>query len=225
MEKSGVARRGEGAYIAGVERQILTFLHGSDEARLYARLEALDPGLVVLPGKLTDASDGAALLHEPQRFRFRQALRSERRVLLGHRLHSAPPPLLPNATGPDAGWSTIDLPHAELLSLELPEVRHRRLPPARLSTRVVLHEGQARVKKGAAFGAWVARVLRALEAELPRTSLPFLHRGEGALTFAAMGGQLTYLEEPVLPAPWAPGRRQASKERIVNPPFDVTKLR
>ncbi len=112
-----------------------------------------------------------------------------------------------------AGWAALDEIHSEVLQLELPAPVHGRLAPARLAATVVGFEGYERIRKGAAFGRWVARVLRALAAAHPRTSVDFIHLAPGALAFAVQGGQLTYLEEPVLPAP-AGGSRQMPLERI-----------
>jgi hypothetical protein len=166
---------------------------------------------VVLPGRYVDTGDAAALLADPSRFSFAPALRSERRLYLAHRAHTGRLVLQPPA-GPNPRHG-IDPDRSEVFELKLPAEVHGRLPPARLSATLHRFEGQAKVRKGAAFGRWVARVLRELRAAYPVSSVDFVHVAPGAAAFAAAGGQLTYLEEPVLPAPHGP-RRQAQKERL-----------
>ncbi len=196
-----------------MERQFLCYLTPHDEAQLLREIDEADPGLVVLPGKYVDTTDGAALLADPDRFRFRAALRSQRRLYLAHRSHSKALVLHEQPEGPWQGLAALDDLRSEVLALELPAIAHGRLAPARLAASVLAFDGYERIRKGAAFGKWVARVLRALEARYPASSVEFVHVAPGAVTFAAGGGQLTYLEEPVLPAP-AGGRRQVPLERI-----------
>ena len=195
-----------------LELQFLCFLHGADEAELLARLDAIDPGLVVLPGRYVDTGDAAALLADPSRFSFSQALRSERRLYLAHRRHAARLVLQPPA-GPRPDRHAIDPERSEVFELKLPPEVHGRLAPARLAASLHRFEGHAKVRKDAAFGRWVAKVLRELGAAYPPSSVDFVHVAPGAAAFAAAGGQLTYLVEPVLPAPHA-GRRQPQKERL-----------
>jgi hypothetical protein len=107
----------------------------------------------------------------------------------------------------------IDLDRSEVFELKVPPEVHGRLAPARLAASLHRFEGHAKVRKGAAFGRWVAKALRALGEAYPPSSVDFVHVAPGAAAFAAAGGQLTYLEEPVLPAPHA-GRRQPQKERL-----------
>lgn len=196
-----------------MERQYLCFLAGSDEDLLLRRIEALEPGLVVLPGKYVDGADVDKILADPARFRFRQAVRSQRRLYLAHRVHARGLVLHEQREGPNRGWAAIDELRSEVLQLELPAPAHGRLPPARLAATVVGFEGYDRIRKGSAFGRWVARVLRDLEGAWPRSSVEFIHVAPGAFAFAVGGGQLTYLEERVLPAPDG-RRRQQALERI-----------
>ena len=184
-----------------MERQFLCFLAGDDERRLLQAIDAIDPGLVVLPGRCVDTGDGPALLQAPGDFSFRQALRSRRRIYLAHRLHSERLVLHPQEEGPHAGLHCLDELRSEVMELELPIPTHGRLAPARLAATVVGHLGFERLRKGAPFGRWVGRVLRGLQGAWPRTSIDFVHLAPGAEAFAAAGGQLTYLEEEVLPAP------------------------
>lgn len=196
-----------------MERQLLCYLDPHDEVRFLEAIESVEPGLAVLPGKYVDTADGAALVADPSRFTFRQALRSQRRLYLAHRRHSAALVLHPQAEGPWQGLAGLDELRSEVMQLELPAVAHGRLAPARLSASVIAWDGYERIRKGAAFGRWVARVLRALEGQYPRSSIDYVHVAPGASAFAAGGGQLTYLEEPVLPAPDG-RRRQDALERI-----------
>lgn len=197
-----------------MERQFLCYLAGpADEEDLLGAVEEADPGLVVLPGRYVETGDAAALLEGPDCFSFRQPLRSQRRLYLAHRAHTGRLVLHRQEEGPWAGLWAIDDLRSEVFVLELPLPAHGRLAPARLSAAVVAHLGNERIRKGAAFGRWVGRTLRLLESRYPRTSVEYVHRAPGALAFAAGGGQLTYLEEPVLPAPDG-RRRQPSLERI-----------
>jgi hypothetical protein len=166
---------------------------------------------VVLPGRYVDTGDAAALLAEPSRFSFAQALRSERRLYLAHRVHTAGLVLQPPA-GP-VPRHAIDPERSEVFELKVPPEVHRRLAPARLAASLHRFEGHAKVRKGTDFGRWAAKALRALGEAYPPSSVDFVHVAPGAAAFAAAGGQLTYLEEPVLPAPHA-GRRQPQKERL-----------
>lgn len=196
-----------------MERQFLCFLTASDEAELLAAIDRLDPGLVVLPGKYVDCGDPEALLAAPERFRFVQAVRSQRRLYLAHRAHARALVLLEQDQGPRRGLFGLDERRSEVMELCVPAPAHGRLAPARLAASVIDHEGFERVRKGVAFGRWVARTLRHLEALLPRSSVDFVHVAPGAFAFAVGGGRLTYLEEPVLPAPDGT-RRQVPLERI-----------
>ena len=196
-----------------MERQYLCFLAGSDEEELLRRIDALDPGLVVLPGRYVDRTDVEALLADPGSAGFRQAVRSQRRLYLAHRSHARGLVLHAQEEGPHRGWAAIDELRSEVLQLEVAAPAHGRLAPSRLAATVVAFDGYERIRKGAAFGRWVAPVLRTLESEWPSSSVEFVHVAPGARAFAAGGGQLTYLEEPVLPAP--DGRlRQQALERI-----------
>ena len=196
-----------------MERQFLCYLTASDESELLRAIDALDPGLVILPGKYVARTDAERLLEAPESFEFRPALRSQRRLYLAHREHARSLVLHLQSEGPRQGLAALDELHSELLQLELPAVAHGRLAPARLAATVVGFDEYSRIRKGAAYGRWVARVLRALEARYPRSSVEFVHVAPGALAFAAGGGQLTYLEERVLPAPDG-RRRQVPLERI-----------
>jgi hypothetical protein len=196
-----------------LERQFLCYLTPHDEAQFLDAIEEVDPGLVVLPGKYVDTADGAALLADPDAFRFVPAVRSQRRLLLAHRRHSAALVLHPQTEGPRRGLAGIDEVRSEVLQLELPAVAHGRLSPARLAASVTAWEGYERIRKGAAFGRWVARALRALAAAYPPSAVDFVRVAPGALAFAAGGGQLTYLEETVPAAPDG-RRRQVPLERI-----------
>ncbi|WP_373044686.1 hypothetical protein [Vulgatibacter sp.] len=196
-----------------MERQFLCYLHGTDEAEFLRRIEAIEPGLVVLPGKYADTGDASALLADPGAHAFRPAVRSVRRLYLAHRAHSRQLVLHQQGEGPNRGLHALDELRSEVMQLELPAPAHGRLAPARLSASVLAFEDYERIRKGAAFGRWVGRVLRSLEAALPRSSVEFVHVAPGAVAFAAGGGQLTYLEEHVLPAPDG-RRRQVPLERI-----------
>ena len=195
-----------------MERQFLCFLAGEDETALLAAIDGVDPGLVVLPGRYVDAKDGASLLAEPERHTFRPGLRSRRRILLGNRDCSREIVLHQQQEGPFCGLAAIDTFRSELFELELPAPAHGRLAPARLAAAVVGFDGYERIRKGAPFGRWVARVLRELEARYPLTAVDYVHLAPGAFAWAVGGGQLTWLEESVLPAP--AGHRQVARERI-----------
>lgn len=196
-----------------MERQIRCFLAPSDRDPFLDAVDAIDPGLIVLPGRFVDAGDGAAILADPDAFEFRQGLRSERRLYLAHRRHTERLVLHPQEEGPLRGWWALDPLRSEVFELSLPAPRDGALAPARLAATVLAYVGYERVKKSPAFGRWVGRVLRALAARYPRSSVDFLHVAPGAIAFAAGGGRLTYLEEPVLPAPHRVDE-QAQHERI-----------
>ena len=172
------------------------------------------PGVVVLPGRYVDVGDAAALLAAPSRAAFSQGLRSERRVYLANPSVGRSIALHAQPDGPRRGLFAIDPEESELLELALKAPHNGRLAPARLSGTPFFFRGEARVKKSAAFGTWLGRVLRALETSYPTTSLDFVHLGTGAFGFAVGGGQLTYLEEPVAPAPLPGRRRQVQRERL-----------
>jgi hypothetical protein len=194
-----------------VQRQFLVFLHGRDEADLLARIMALEPELVLVPGKYVTTGDAAALLAQPAAFDPLPALRSQRRLYLARR--AAPPVLQEQTAGPQRGRFALDERRSELLELALGMPQHGRLAPSRLAASIFVDEQGEHDKKSAEFVRLVNRVLRALEAAYPLTSLDFVHLAEGALAFAAGGGQLTYLEEKVLPAPGGT-RNRPPHERI-----------
>lgn len=196
-----------------MERQFLCFVTGEDETSLLEAIDRIDPGLFVLQGKYVDTGDAAALLADPGARQYRQAVRSQRRLYLGHRQHTTTLVLHPQAEGPFRGLHALDELRSELFELHLPAPFHGRLAPARLATSVVGHQGYERIKKGAGFSRWVARVLRSLETLYPPSSVDFVHVAPGAAAWAASGGLLTYLEEPVAPAP-DERPRQVHKERI-----------
>lgn len=196
-----------------MQRQLLLFLHGHDEAELLSRIDAAWPGLLVIPGKYTTTGDAAALLAAPHAFDARPALRSRRRVYLAHREATRELLMLEQPAGPHRGRFAVDERRSEVMELSVPEPAHGRLSPARIAASLFVDQGPSHEKKGAGFVRWVNRVLRALEAAYPPSSLDFVHVADGAVAFAAGGGLLTYLEEPVLPAP--DGRRgQLHRERI-----------
>jgi hypothetical protein len=196
-----------------VQRQCLLFLHGADERELLGRIDAVAPGLVVIPGKYLATGDAAAVLAGALVADARQALRSRRRVYLAHREITRELVLQEQTAGPQRGRFAIDERRSELMELELAEPQHGRLAPARLSSSLFVDEGAEHAKKSGEFVRWVNRVLRELEDAYPESSVDFIRVGAGAMAFAAGGGQLTYLEEPVLPAP-DPSRRHLHRERI-----------
>ncbi len=196
-----------------MERQFLCFLAPSDEAPFLRAVDEVDPGLVVLPGRLASSDDAAAILEDPSRFRFAQAIRSQRRLYLAHREHTRILHFHPLEEGPRPGWFALDPLRSEVFELALPAPRRGRLAPARLSAAVLAYEGYEKIRKGPAFGRWVGRVLRHLARAYPVSARDFIHVADGARAFAEEGGQLTYLEEPVAPAPAGPPS-QPQHERI-----------
>lgn len=168
---------------------------------------------MILPGRYVDSGDADAVLADPSRFIFAPALRSERRLYLAHRRHACRLVLHPPA-GLRPDDHSIDLDRSELFELKIPPELHGRLAPARLSASLQRLHGHEKLEKGPAFGRWVTKILRELAATYPPSSVDFVHVAPGAAAFAAAGGQLTYLEEPVLPAPIA-GRHQPQRERLL----------
>lgn len=196
-----------------MERQFLCFLAPSDEPAFLEAIDAVDPGLVILPGRLVSSDDPAEILENPDRHRFAQAARSLRRLYLAHRKHTESLVLHPQKAGPHAGWFALDPLRSEVMELSLTAPVRGRLKPARFAATVLDYVGHERIRKGAAYGRWVGRVLRELARKYPTTALDFIHLAEGARAFHEEGGVLTYLEEPVLPEPSGPAR-QPQRERI-----------
>lgn len=196
-----------------MERQLLCFLAPSDERAFLEAIDGVDPGIVVLPGRLVSTDDAASLLADPSRHRFAQGIRSLRRLYLAHKEHTRLLRFHPQPEGPWKGWYALDPLHSEVFELTLPEVARGRLAPARLAATVLAYEGHERIRKGPAFGKWVGRVLRHLGRMYPKSAIDFIHVAEGARAFSEGGGRLTYLEETVLPEPRGPAG-QKQKERI-----------
>src|SRR5690606_9648280 len=115
----------------------LCHLAPSDEHTFLEAIDAVDPGLVVLPGRLVSTDARAEILADPSRHRYAQSIRSIRRIYLANREHTVKLVFHPQVEGPHAGWFALDPRRSEVLELSLPAPKRGRLAPARLAARVL----------------------------------------------------------------------------------------
>lgn len=110
-----------------MERQLLCYLAPSDEPAFLAAIDAVDPGLVVLPGRLVSTDALAEILEDPSRHRYAQAVRSIRRLYLAHKKHTVKATFHAQGEGPHAGCFALDPLRSEVLELSLPAPARGRL--------------------------------------------------------------------------------------------------
>ncbi len=178
-------------------RQAWIFLLPEDEAGLLAAIDAVDPGTWVLGGRYLDGDPGRVLACGPEGLSFPSLGEREVRRYVLHRRHSRELTTHPVQEGPLAGGRWIDETRSDCLMLVRPVPGGSRLAPATLSAVVSRTAGAQRVKRPHAFVGWATRVLKAVAAQYPRTSVDFLHVAPAAEAFARAGGTLEYLHQRV----------------------------
>jgi len=180
-------------------RQLWIFLTEGDVEAMIGKIASREPGLVVSRGRYL-RGDAQDLLKEPSHLERRESLPGERRTYLLHRKHSADVVAHLQPAGPFAGWSQIDEERTDCLVLLQKDARQGELEPARLYAHVTFWRAADKVRKRPMFSIWASQTLKWLEAQLPPTSVKFMHIAPDALRKAKAGEvRLTYLYRQIDP--------------------------
>src|SRR4051812_42317849 len=157
-------------------RQLWAFLTAKDVDALIAGIAAREPGLVVSRGRYL-RGDPRLLLDDPSKLERRESLPGEKRIYLLHRKHSADVVAHEQPRGPFAGWAQIDEERTDCLVLRLKEAPPGELEPAKLYAQVTFWRAADKVRKRPMFSIWASQTLKWVDAQLPRTTVKFVHIG------------------------------------------------
>lgn len=184
-------------------RQLWAFLTDEDAEELIGRIGAREPGLVVSRGRYL-RGDPRQLLGDVGALERRESLPGERRIYLLHRKHSADVVTHLQPAGPFAGWAQIDEERTDCLVLRLRQAPKGDLEPGQLYAHVNYWRAADKERKRPMFSIWAAQTLKWAKAQLPPTSVKFMHIGPRALAGARAGElRLRYLYRTIAPTPSA----------------------
>ncbi len=178
-------------------RQFWIYLAPDDEAPFLQAIDAVDPGILVVPGRHLRGDASGLLARGIDGIEFPSLSQREARRYVFHRRHSNALALFPVTEGPLAGANWLDETRSDCLLLVRPGINDNRLEPARLVAHLVRVSARERQKHAPGFIAWANRVLRDLPRRFPGTSVDFIRIAPAALAFARAGGEITYLHQRI----------------------------
>jgi hypothetical protein len=180
-------------------RQFWIFLAPEDETPFLASLEAIDPGMMVVPSRYIRGDTSALISKGIDGLEFPTLTNREARRYVFHRRHSTVARIFPVTEGPLAGTSYVDETRSDCLLLVRPEPDGKSLAPSRLTGEIVRFSGGGKEKRSTAFIGWVNRVMKALPEHYVASPVEFIHVAPAALAFSRSGGELRYLHQRIEP--------------------------
>jgi hypothetical protein len=178
-------------------RHLWIFLAPDDEGAFLGAIEAVDPGMIVVPSRYLRGDASTLLTQSGEGLEFPTLTGREHRRYLFHRKHSIAVRTFPVDEGPLAGASYIDETRTDCLMLVRPEPEQGQLEPSKLTGEIVRFSGGGKEKRSTSFITWVNRVMKALPNLYPTTSTDFIRVAPNATAFATSGGELTYLRQRI----------------------------
>jgi hypothetical protein len=189
-------------------RQFWIYLLEEDEAELWRAIEAVSPGLSVVPGRFVRGSSAEADLHSRllrgvfEGLEFPPLSAREVQKLAFHQQASQVVVTHPVLEGPLSGTRSIDDVRSDGLLMVRPLPNRNLLEPTRLLASTHVMRAEKKIRKTPSFTVWVGALLRSLRKSFPRSGVDYIHVGPRALAWSEAGhGQLSYLYKPVAARP------------------------